>query len=356
VTLVAPTPQEAYELAKRKYGESFALISARQIAQSGSDTISCEITVSIAKERFLDIKGDEDEEELMGELMILREQIMQMRNNLLSSQPLEVESKKSDTLTKVHNFFAQKGLESGWLDGVLSPLVGTPIEEDEALLHSYLMEEIDEQLIIQEEQLRGFKIKMFVGATGVGKSTTVAKLAARYTAMPGVNLKVALVNLDSFKIGAFEQLSRHASMLNLDHFGVTTIEDFALLVPSLGEYDIVLVDTAGMSPYDTRKLVRTVEYLSVDTPCEIEITLVLPVGLKHEDLETTFETFSFLNLHSVILSKFDETRHIGGVVSYLMSHPLPLSYFTIGQNVPDDIIQANKEYLIGSLLGKGYEG
>ncbi len=355
VTLVAPTPQEAYELARSKYGNNFALISARQIAQSGGDDISCEITISVAREKFLHIDGGEDEEELLGELSLLRDQIMQMKSALTRPRAAHEEFRNDTTLAKVHRFFAGRGISEGWLEEVLSAFAGTPVAEDEELLLSYLMEEIDERIIIKEERFSGAQIKMFVGPTGVGKSTTIAKLAARYSYMLDDELRVALVNLDSFKVGAFEQLSHYAAIMKLEHYGVSTIEDFAELMPTLEGYDVILVDTAGMSPYDTKKLVRTVEYLNVDIPHEIEMSLVIPVGAKREDLDTIFETFSFLNLDNLILSKFDETRHIGAVVSYLLTHPIALSYFTIGQDVPDDLIRADKEYLLEYLLGKSDE-
>ncbi len=78
---------------------------------------------------------------------------------------------------------------------------------------------------------------------------------------------------------------------------------------------------------------------------------MIPATVKYEDIEDIYETFSFLNLDSVILSKFDETRHLGTILSYLLLHPVPLSYFSVGQEVPDDLVVADKEYLLQRFIG-----
>jgi len=345
VTLVGATPQEAYQLAKKKYQEDFQLISARQIAHSGEDRISCEITISVGRDQFLEI-DDDDEEVLLDELAQLREHISLMKEHLVESQ-----LKTSPLIDKVKSFFIQRGIEEHWIEGVLSSLIGTPMADDDKLLVAYILEEIDESLHIKDEDLREKKVKMFVGPTGVGKTTTVAKLAARYAFMMDRSYKVALINLDSFKVGAFEQLAHFANVMELQHFSVKSMREFEEVYASLDDYDIILIDTAGMSPYDAQKLIKTVEYLAIGNYQEIEVNLVISTTVKYEDLKAIHETFSFLNLDSVILSKFDETRYLGTVISYLMEYPVPLSYFTMGQSVPDDLIVANKEYLLQHFIG-----
>ena len=346
VTLVGSTPQEAYQLAKKKYQDSFRLISARQIALTDEDRISCEITISVGRDQFLEIDDDEDEEVLLDELAQLREHITLMKEHLVESQ-----FKTSPLIEKVKSFFIKRGIEEHLIEGVLSSLIGTPVADDDKLLVAYILEEIDESLHIKKEDLREKKVKMFVGPTGVGKTTTVAKLAARYAFMMDSSYRVALINLDSFKVGAFEQLAHFANVMELQHFSVRNMSEFEEIYTSLDGYDLILIDTAGMSPYDAHKLVKTVEYLSIGEKQEIEVNLVISTTVKYEDLKVIHETFSFLNLDSVILSKFDETRHLGSIISYLMQYPVALSYFTMGQNVPDDLIVANKEYLLQHFIG-----
>ncbi|MEA3418213.1 MAG: flagellar biosynthesis protein FlhF [Campylobacterota bacterium] len=348
VTLVAPTPQEAYELAKEKYGKDFTLISAKQIRHNTEEAISCEITVAVSKDSFLQI-SDEDEEMdggLMDELAGLREQISLMKEHLQ-----EREEKRHSLIEEVEALFVKKGIAKEWLERVLAPLVGTTVAGDKELLVAYLLEEIDETLKLKEEDLSRKKVMMFVGPTGVGKTTTIAKLAARYAYLMEKPYKVALVNLDSFKVGAFEQLAHYADIMQLKYVTANNTAQFEEIFGELEEYDVVLIDTAGMSPYDTEKLVKTVEYLSSGKAQTIEVNLVISSTVKYEDLEDIHGTFSFLNLDSVILSKFDETKHLGTVLSYLLLYPTPLSYFSVGQDVPDDLLSANKEYLLQRFIG-----
>jgi len=349
VTLVASTPQEAYALTREKYGDEFTLISARQIRQADNEGTSCEITVSIPRERFLELNEvdiDRGEEGLLDELSLLREQIAQMKDHLQ-----EREAKQNSLMERVKTLFFEKGIAKEWLETILAPLVGSTVAEDEALLVAYLLEEIDETLQIKEEEITEQKVMMFVGPTGIGKTTTIAKLAARYAYLLDKPYRVALLNLDSFKVGAFEQLAHFADIMQLKYLTAGNVAHFRELFAQLQEYDVVLIDTAGMSPYDTEKLIKTVEYLSSDTTQSIEVNLLISATVKYEDIKDIHETFSFLNLDSVILTKFDETRHLGAVLSYLLLHPTPLSYFSVGQEVPDDLVVADKEYLLQRFIG-----
>ncbi len=349
VTLVASTPQEAYALTREKYGDEFTLISARQIRLADQEGTSCEITVSIPKERFLELNEvdiDRGEEGLLDELSLLREQIAQMKDHLQ-----EREAKQNSLMERVKTLFFEKGIAKEWLETVLAPLAGSTVAEDEALLVAYLLEEIDETLQIKEEEITDQKVMMFVGPTGVGKTTTIAKLAARYAYLLDKPYRVALLNLDSFKVGAFEQLAHFADIMQLKYLTAGNVAQFKELFAQLQEYDVVLIDTAGMSPYDTEKLIKTVEYLSSDTTQSIEVNLLISATVKYEDIKDIHETFSFLNLDSVIFTKFDETKHLGAVLSYLLLHPTPLSYFSVGQEVPDDLVVADKEYLLQRFIG-----
>jgi flagellar biosynthesis protein FlhF len=341
-------------LAREKYGDDFILVSARQTRYDEREGITSEITISVSKERFLQLGEIEEEreddlrpdEELMEELTLLRQQIAMMKRDLLKQ-----EGDQETLIERVKSLFGEKGIAAEWLDRVLEPLVGSTVADDEGLLVAYLLEEIDETLQVKKEEITGQKVMMFVGPTGVGKTTTIAKLAARYAYMMEKSYRVALLNLDSYKVGAFEQLAHFADIMQLKYVTAANVEQFKEKFAQLSEYDIILIDTAGMSPYDTEKLIKTVEYLGSDTAQAIEVNLLIAATVKYEDIKDIHETFSFLNLDSVILSKFDETKHLGPILSYLLLHPVPLSYFSIGQEVPDDLVVADKEYLLQRFIG-----
>ncbi len=347
VTLVASTPQDAYALAKTKYGSDFILISAKQIRYSEDDKISSEIKIGVSKERFLDAEVAPNETvRLKEELSQLRDQIAQMKQNRVLDNKVE-----NSAIERVKQRFKRKGISPEWVSSVLKSLENTPIDDDEELLIAYLLEEIDSKIQTKEESFSGQKVMMLIGPTGVGKTTTIAKLAARYAYILEEHFKVALVNLDSFKVGAFEQLAHYADIMQLHYYTISSASQFKDLFLKLSEYDIVLIDTAGMSPYDTRKMVKTVGYLNSDPSQKIEVVLVVAATIKYEDILEIHNAFSFLNFDSVILSKFDETKHLGPILNYLLEYPAPLSYFCVGQEVPDDLVVADKEYLLARFVG-----
>jgi len=139
--------------------------------------------------------------------------------------------------------------------------------------------------------------------------------------------------------------------MQIEHVTVDSVEAFMRGLETLKAYDIILVDTAGMSPYDTQKFIKTVEFVQSDMPRKIEVNLVLSATVKYEDMDDIYNNFSFLNLNSVIISKFDETKHLGTLLNFMLLYKVPMSYFSIGQEVPDDLLVASKEYLLERFIG-----
>jgi len=357
-TFVATDPQTAYVEAVKKYGKEIKFVSARQIRHSDG-TLRSEISISVPKTLFMEKSfGDQshqtkvleanEESILLEELQVLKKQLSLMKEDMLDSD--------ESILKKVKALFMKKGIAEVWLDEILSTLLGADILEDETLLASYLLEEIDESLEIYEENLSEAKVIMLVGPTGVGKTTSIAKLAARYAYMMDKPYKVALVNLDNYKVGAYEQLAHYADIMQIEHVLVDGVSGFLESLGRLHDYDVILVDTAGMSPFDTKKFVKTVEYVQAKMQKKAEVSLVLSATVKYEDMDDIYKNFSFLNINSVIISKFDETKHFGTLLNFMLLYKIPMSYFSIGQEVPDDLLLASKEYLLERFIGDFNEG
>ena len=349
---VASTPTEAYALAMQKYGkEQLKIIAAKQLRYDDGK-VRAEVVVEVPEELFHQANSPEESQASDDEVAALHAQIETMKALLEEMKAKLAESSlEHGVVADVKARFMAKGIASSWLDEVLKALVGTPIIEDASLLVSYLLEEIDETLKVKEESLDEPLLMMLVGPTGVGKTTTIAKLAARYAYLLEKPLKVALINLDSYKVGASEQLANYADIMQIEHFRVETPEAFASRLDTLTSYDVVLVDTAGMSPYDTQKFVKTVSFLKTEVARKLEVHLVLPATVKYEDMDDIYQNFSFLNPDAVILSKFDETKHLGTLLNFMLCYKMPMSYFSIGQEVPDDLLVASKEYLLERFIG-----
>ncbi len=192
---------------------------------------------------------------------------------------------------------------------------------------------------------------MLVGPTGVGKTTSIAKLAARYSFLMQKKHKVGLVVLDTYRIGAVEQLMQYARMMKL---GIETVVDppeFASALNSLRYCDYILIDTMGSSPYDKGKIEKIYECLEAnDTEFTVDVVLVMPSSIKYEDLKATYDNFETLNIDTMMFTKLDETRGFGNIFSLAYETKKPISYFSVGQEVPEDLVCASSDFLVDCLL------
>ena len=362
-TFVASDPKSAYDQAVEKYGSEISIVSAKQLKYD-DNSLQCEVVIAVPSELFMEKSfGDqsfkeestngllEDEAELLSEIGELKAQLEVMKEGIFK----EIQSEDT-VISSVKMLFMKKGISEKWLDTMFHSLVGTALLDDKALLVAYLLEEIDEALKVKEEDFSVSKVMMLVGPTGVGKTTTIAKLAARYAYLMDRRYKVALINLDFYKVGAIEQLEHYADIMQIEHYSVSSVDAFQERLEDLQDYDVILVDTAGMSPYDTEKFIKTVEFVKAENPMELDVNLVLSATVKYEDMEDIYNNFSFLNLSSVLISKFDETKHFGTLLNFMLLYKLPMSYFSVGQEVPDDLLFANKEYLLEQFIGDVNEG
>ncbi|MDR0664018.1 MAG: flagellar biosynthesis protein FlhF [Helicobacteraceae bacterium] len=194
------------------------------------------------------------------------------------------------------------------------------------------------------------KVMMLVGPTGVGKTTSLAKLAARYAHKSAEQYKVGIITVDTYRIGAVEQLSYYAKMMRL---GIETVRDpidFGAALSSLRHCDIILIDTAGSSQRDREKIAYIQQCLDAEKQTKIDVSLVMSVTSKLDDLRDIYKNYSSLGVDTIIATKFDETSSLGSFFSFTYERQKPLSYLSVGQEVPDDLIAANGDYFISCLF------
>ena len=207
---------------------------------------------------------------------------------------------------------------------------------------------------IRKEKDLGFgnkKIMMFVGPTGVGKTTTIAKLAARFALANKKKYKVGIITLDTYRIGAVEQLMTYAKWMKLPIETVVDPSDFEQALNRLRNNDIILIDTVGSSQHDKEKVDKLTSFVQVNTFASIDVNLVISATTKYEDIKDIYNNFSILPLDTLIFTKLDETKKLGNIFSLVYKVKKPISYFSIGQEVPDDLEIASAEYLVDKMLG-----
>ena len=194
------------------------------------------------------------------------------------------------------------------------------------------------------------KIMMFVGPTGVGKTTTLAKLAARYAYLKDKKYKVGIITLDTYRIGAVEQLMQYAKMMRIGIEAVVDPPEFITALQTLRHMDYILIDTVGSSQYDKEKIDKLQQFLISHTEIGIDVSLVLSAPTKLEDMRTIYQSFSPLGIDTLIFTKLDETLGFGNIFSLVYETEKPVSYLSAGQEVPDDLMCADSDYLVECML------
>ena len=196
---------------------------------------------------------------------------------------------------------------------------------------------------LKHEWLDAGGVVALIGPTGVGKTTSIAKLAARYVQSWGLR-DVALITTDHFRIGAQEQLFTYGRLLGVPVLTADNQTELRLALNKLRDCKLVLIDTAGMSPRDANLEKQFAMLSGLSKP--IRTALVMSAGSQLGDLDAQFARFSPANPGAVILTKIDEAARLGPAFSALARRDVPLAYVTDGQRVPEDLCAAKPEDLV----------
>jgi flagellar biosynthesis protein FlhF len=269
-------------------------------------------------------------------------QLRAMIENLTASQ------KPRD---RVNQMLASLGVE-GEAARRLADAVDGPIPANPKSARQLLKEIVGDHVAIHAGLLEkpGKRIIACVGPTGAGKTTTLAKLAARATFDLGRS--AAVVTLDSFRVGAVEQMRRFSEIMGLP-FDVAHDQAGFRAAMKRQEADIVFVDTPSRSTADRRSLERLAECLKAAHGREVDLLLVVPATMRARDAERLLASFDGLDLTGTVITKLDETDQIGGALHPVLTGRLPLSYMSSGPRVPEDLEDATAEGAIAALFATG---
>lgn len=221
----------------------------------------------------------------------------------------------------------------------------------------FMLSEIYQRMILKlgkpyvmEDDTEGPRVIFFVGPTGVGKTTTIAKIASTFRVEH--KKKVALLTADTYRIAAAEQLRTYANILEVPFRVVYTAGEIAGAVEDFRDYDYILVDTTGHSPNNEAQCESMSDLIGmVETSAEKEVFLVLSASTKYRDLMKIADTYKEIADYKLIFTKVDETSTLGNIYNLKLYTGAALSYITCGQNVPDDIEYFNPQATVKQLLG-----
>ncbi|QEN07875.1 flagellar biosynthesis protein FlhF [Oceanispirochaeta crateris] len=234
------------------------------------------------------------------------------------------------------------------------------------LRREFSLEDLDQYSLLEEavmtwvgESLREHqdplvpspRVFVLVGPTGVGKTTTIAKLAAINGVTSGdASLSVCMITIDNYRIGARTQIETYGDIMGIPVFTAESYEDLKEKIEINRDQDLIFVDTIGKSPRDFMKLA---EMRSIVEACgdNAEIHLAISSTTKDKDIHEILDQFEPFHYKSVILTKLDETTQVGNLISILSQRKKALSYITDGQGVPQDISRNTRAKLLNYLTG-----
>jgi flagellar biosynthesis protein FlhF len=367
-TIEAPTPREALERMRRQYGAEAKILTHKTVRRGGLAGLFTREAVEITgyvphaepKARKEDL--EEVKKKILSDarreqaLQLILKEIQVLKQDL--GQPRPQGEAAPAGLSRLEDLLRGNEFTPGFINEVLARIRREFSLEDLdnfPLLQATVLEWIGSRLQIHpplDPGRQGTKVFVLVGPTGVGKTTTIAKLAAIYSV--GVKgappPKVKIVTIDNYRIGALKQIETYAEIMRVPVACVESAVEFKKYLALCGESDFILVDTIGRSPRDLTKLGEMREVLDAAGSYS-EIHLAVSATTKASDVEEILKTFEPFRYRAVILTKLDETLRLGNILSVLAALGKPVSYIADGQSVPQDIERASVLRLLMNLEG-----
>ena len=386
------TENEAVESAKKELGNNVVIMNVRNVKRSGlfgflkKQLVEVTVALEEESERYIPPVKEEArsketpvtaqplvaaiategqkqdnsaiEEKLDSLHVLLEQQLQKPEEGKDKTQEAEEEEKKPDELERF-----MKLLYNTMLDNEVNETYANQIIDEMEKMNKpgmpfdYALANVYQKMILKFGKPsditisgKGPKVVFFVGPTGVGKTTTIAKIASKLSVEE--QKKVALLTADTYRIAAAEQLRTYANILEVPFRIIYSSDEVKEALTEFAGYDLILVDTAGHSHHNEVQKETMKEFIhSVDDYAEKEVFLVLSATTKYRDLISIVDAYKSMTDYKLIFTKLDETTTLGNLLNIRLYTEAPLSYVTCGQNVPDDIEIFNPQKTVKQLLG-----
>lgn len=399
------TEAEAMENAKKELGEGIVLMNVKNVKPKGLARIikPAYVEITVAKEeeseavarketavvqtvsstssvretsadsqKKAEIRTDEKIlEEKLDSLHSLLEQQIQRREDVRHSDDVtEVKENKESRESRETNT-AEENTSDAVLSLIRETLIENEVEEKYAdsiiedvkktvkpnMPMELILSHIYQRMILSfgkpeciSPASSGPKVVFLVGTTGVGKTTTIAKIASKFVVED--KKKVALLTADTYRIAATEQLRTYANILEVPFRVIYEVEEIGAAIKDFSTYDYILVDTAGHSQNNNKQRDDMADFVKyVEDKAENEVYLVVSANTKYKDLLSITEKYKKMFDFKMIFTKLDETSAYGNLLNLKLRTGAAMSYITCGQNVPDDIETFNAQSTVKKLLG-----
>ena len=392
----AKTEKEALDIAKKELGEGVVVMNVKDVKAKGFFAFlkapMTEVTVALEEEseRYtaavsainnVIASSQAKEETAAGSTPIVQQEPVKKESSAIEEKLDSLQSLLEQQLQRPDDDKEDKDEKNG------KEAEETEIDKFMKLLHNTMLDnEVDEQyakeILDEIEQVnkpnmpfdyalaniyqkmilkfgmpscitpasKGIKMVFFIGPTGVGKTTTIAKIASIFRV--DQKKKVALLTADTYRIAAAEQLRTYANILEVPFRIIYTVEEIEKAMEDFRDYDYILIDTAGHSHQNTTQKESMSKFIhSVDDKTEKEVYLVLSATTKYRDLISIADSYKEMTDYKLIFTKLDETTTLGNLLNLRLYTNAELSYVTYGQNVPDDIEEFNPQSTVKQLLG-----
>ena len=395
------TEAEATEAAKKELGNGLVIMNVREVKKKGLFSFlspkKIEVTAALEDETPLkpaanNIRHVEDMETGTAKTLSARNSTESLEKRLdslqtllesqLNSRQAGSDKEKTEDAKELQGGEAEQGVEkqeeetqnseqdkfirllyNKMLDNEMDEKYVNSILEDASktkkadLPFDYLLANIYQKMVLKFGKSEGItpsedgpKIVWFIGPTGVGKTTTIAKLAGKYCVED--KKKVALLTADTYRIAAAEQLRTYANILETPFRVIYTPEEMQTAVDDYWDCDYIFIDTAGRSHQNEEQLEKTKEMVDgLKRPEDYQVFLVLSATTKYKDLQKIADCYGKIAKFELVFTKLDETEAVGNLLNMKLYTGASIAYVTCGQNVPDDMEVFDPQKTVKQILG-----